>query len=986
MYLNNHTYYSLRYGTFSEEDLLKMAVHFGYKSLAITDINNTSATLNFFRLAQKYNVKPIAGVDFRNDAEQVYVGIAHNNQAYLELNQFLSHHLHHKIPFPETAPEIPEVTFIYNFEQVLRLEKTHFNPNERIGVDLKDIRKIAFNHLIRQQDLWVLCLSNTFRNKTDYNLHRLLRAVDKNTLLSKLDPIEEASANERMLPKQDLWIRLKDFPFLIKNTQNLINRCETSFSFHSGHQNKKKISATNAQDVQLLRHLCQENLPKRYKIITPEIQQRLEKELRTIEEMDFVPFFLINWDIISYAQRKNYFYVGRGSGANSIVAYLLRITDVDPIELNLYFERFMNVYRTSPPDFDLDFSWRDREDVTRYIFDRYGNQGEVALIATYSTFRHSAAMRELGKVFGLPKHEIDILSDGKYNLAELDNYAKLVHQYGKLLRDFPNLRSVHAGGILISEKPIHYFSATDLPPKGFPTTHFDMVIAEDAGLYKYDILGQRGLGKIKEAVEIIKYNQPTNKPADIHDTKPMFTDKKINEMIKTGNCIGCFYVESPAMRMLIRKLEVDNYLLLVAASSIIRPGVAQSGMMREYIMRHKHPERRKTAHPTLYEIMPDTYGVMVYQEDVIKVAHHFAGLDLGEADVLRRGMSGKFRSRNEMHLVQQKFFDNCKAKGYPDELVKEVWRQIESFAGYAFAKGHSASYAVESYQSLYLKCYYPLEYMVAVINNGGGYYQRELYFHEARMNGGILHPPCVNKSFMQTVIYGKDIYLGFNLLHNFDENSMQVIQEERSENGVFTSFQNFIHRVPLGIEQMDILIRINAFRFTKIAKKNLLWQTYTLHSKTKKQSTTKELFPPVERDFNMPNLETNFLEEAFDQIELLGFALCDPFSLTAERIPEGLQAKDLPFHVHKTVKIYGYLVTAKYTKTHKKEIMHFGTFLDQQGHWIDTVHFPMIAKKYPFLGKGVYELIGKVTEEFGFYTLQVSAMKKMAFMADMRFI
>ena len=257
MYLNNHTYYSLRYGTFSEEDLLKMAVHFGYKSLAITDINNTSATLNFFRLAQKYNVKPIAGVDFRNDAEQVYVGIAHNNQAYLELNQFLSHHLHHKIPFPETAPEIPEVTFIYNFEQVLRLEKTHFNPNERIGVDLKDIRKIAFNHLIRQQDLWVLCLSNTFRNKTDYNLHRLLRAVDKNTLLSKLDPIEEASANERMLPKQDLWIRLKDFPFLIKNTQNLINRCETSFSFHSGHQNKKNFSATNAQDVQLLRHLCQ---------------------------------------------------------------------------------------------------------------------------------------------------------------------------------------------------------------------------------------------------------------------------------------------------------------------------------------------------------------------------------------------------------------------------------------------------------------------------------------------------------------------------------------------------------------------------------------------------------------------------------------------------------------------------------------------------------------------------------------------------------
>ncbi|MDG4946214.1 DNA polymerase III subunit alpha [Weeksellaceae bacterium KMM 9713] len=986
MYLNNHTYYSLRYGTFSEEDLLQMAVQNGYESLAITDINNTSVTLNFFRLAKKYNIKPIAGIDFRNGAEPMYVGIAHNNSAYLELNNFLSHHLHHRIPFPETAPDISDVSFIFSFETVLKQEKSIFRPNERIGVDLKDLKKISFNHLIRRPELWVLCLSNTFRNKTDFNIHRLLRAVDNNTLLSKLDPLEQASPNEIMLPKQQLLDRVKDFPFLIQNTQDLIDSCETSFSFNAEHQNKKKFTESKAKDIQLLRHLCLENLPKRYPVVTPEIQQRLEKELKTIEEMDFVSFFLVNWDIISYAQRKNYFYVGRGSGANSIVAYLLRITDVDPIELNLYFERFMNVYRTSPPDFDIDFSWRDREDVTNYIFDRYGKNGEVSLIATYSTYRHSAAMRELGKVFGLPKHEIDILSDGKYDPTQLESYAKLVHQYGRLIHDFPNLRSVHASGILISEKPIHYFSATDLPPKGFPTTHFDMIIAEDAGLYKYDILGQRGLGKIKEATEIIKYNQPEKTLPDIHDTKPMFTDEKVNHMIKKGNCIGCFYVESPAMRMLIRKLEVDNYLLLVAASSIIRPGVAQSGMMREYIMRHKYPEKRKDAHPTLYEIMPETYGVMVYQEDVIKVAHQFADLSLGEADVLRRGMSGKFRSRNEMHLVQQKFFNNCLKKGYPEQLVKDVWRQIESFAGYAFAKGHSASYAVESYQSLFLKCYYPLEYMVAVINNGGGYYTRELYFHEARMNGGILHAPCINKSFSQTVIYKKDIYLGFNLLNNIDENSMELIETERNENGEFTSFQDFVNRVPLGIEQMDILIRINAFRFTQIPKRNLLWQVYSLQPKNKKTQATKELFPPPERNFDMPNLTSNPLEDVFDQIELLGFALSDPFSLTAEKVPDGLLAKDLPFNLNKTVSIYGYLVTAKYTKTHKKEVMHFGTFLDRAGHWIDTVHFPMVAKKYPFQGKGIYKLTGKVTEEFGFYTLQIYKMRKLAFMKDQRFV
>ena len=986
MYLNNHTYYSLRYGTFSEEELLQMAAQYGYESLAITDINNTSATLNFFRLAAEFNIKPIAGIDMRNGMQQLYVAIAQTNQGYLELNQFLSKHLHEKSPLPEQAPEIDGVTFIYPFEQILKLNKTHFKPNEKIGVDIKDLRKIAFNHFIKQQDLWVLCLGNSFRNKYDFNLHRLMRAVDNNTLLSKLEISEQAAENQIMLPKNQLWEKIKDFPFLVKNTQALIESCEVNFKFHNGHQNKKKFTETRQKDIQLLQQLCAENLPKRYKNITPEITQRIDKELKTIIEMDFVPFFLVNWDIVSYARRKNYFYVGRGSGANSIVAYLLRITDVDPIALNLYFERFMNIYRTSPPDFDLDFSWRDREDVTQYIFDKYGQNGEAALLATYSTYRHSAAMRELGKVFGLPKHEIDILSDGKYDPSKLDGYAKYVHQYGKMLHDFPNLRSVHAGGILISEKPINYFTATDLPPKGFATTHFDMVIAEDVGLYKYDILGQRGLGKIKEATEIIQYNHPEIELPDIHDTQPFFEDKKVNEMVRNGNCIGCFYVESPAMRMLIRKLQVDNYLLLVAASSIIRPGVAQSGMMREYMLRHHDPERCKMAHPKLLEIMPDTYGVMVYQEDVIKVAHLFAGLDLGEADVLRRGMSGKFRSRNEMHLAQQKFFNNCKSKGYEDELVKDVWRQIESFAGYAFAKGHSASYAVESYQSLYLKCYFPLEYMVACINNGGGYYTRELYFHEARMNGGILHAPCVNRSFGETVLYGKNIYLGLNLLQNLDENSIVAIQQERQENGEFLSFQDFVHRVPLGIEQMDILIRINAFRFTGIPKRNLLWQAHTLVSKHKKKQQMKELFPPMERKFQMPPLQAKPLEEAFDQLELLGFALCDPFELTQEKIPEGLVAKDLPLHLGKFVKIYGYLVTAKYTKTFKKEVMHFGTFLDQKGHWIDTVHFPPVAKKFPFRGKGIYELVGKVTQEFGFFTIEITAMQKMAFMADLRFV
>ena len=276
------------------------------------------------------------------------------------------------------------------------------------------------------------------------------------------------------------------------------------------------------EDEKLIESLCQKGLAYRYKNLSQKIMSRLQKELGIIKKMDFVPFFLVNWDIIDYAKSKGYFHVGRGSGANSIVAYLLGITDVDPIELDLYFERFMNLYRTSPPDFDIDFSWRDREDVTRYIFERFGDKNQVALLATYNTFKHSAAVRELGKVFGLPKHEIDKLSDGKFNFKTLDKISQLVITYSKELQDKPNYLSIHSCGIIISEKSIHYYTATDLPPKGFPTTQFDMIVAEDVGLYKYDILGQRGLGKIKDALQLVKINQPHASSIDIHNAKPLF--------------------------------------------------------------------------------------------------------------------------------------------------------------------------------------------------------------------------------------------------------------------------------------------------------------------------------------------------------------------------------------------------------------------------------------------------------------------------------
>ncbi len=996
MYLNCHSYYSFKYGTMSSEQLLQEARRKGISCLALTDINNTTGILDFFRLAKKfaeeYKVKPVAGIDFRNGNEQQFVGIAKNHNGFYELNKFLTAcSLKGETIIPENLPEFENAFVIHPFGSSFRTLK----ENEFIGIKISYLNKLQFSKWKNHPDKLVLLHPVTFRNKIDFNTHRLLRAIDKNTLLSKLDVSEQAQPNEIMLTKNELENKLHDYPFLLHNTKYLLEQCAIDFEFGKN-KNKKYFLGTAKRDHHKLMSLCYEGLTYRYKNPDDTIIERFEKELQMIGDLGFSSYFLINWDIVRYARSKNYFYVGRGSGANSMVAYLLRITDVDPIELDLYFERFINSSRTNPPDFDIDFSSFERDEIIKYIFQKHGTD-HTSLLATYSTFQSNAVVRELGKVFGLPKGEIDSLLDKFERNDARDEITKLIFKYSKHIHDFPNHLSIHAGGVLISELPINYYTATNIPPKDFPLTQFSMLEAEDVGLYKFDILAQRGLGKIKDAITLIKQNQ--NIDIDIHDVKRFKEDEGVRKNLQVANLMGCFYVESPAMRMLLTKLRASTYLDLVAASSIIRPGVAQSGMMREYILRFHDESLRKYIHPLMKELMEETFGVMVYQEDVIKVAHHFAKLTLTEADMLRRGMSGKYRGRDEFKKVEAKFFANCQTEGYPDEITKEVWRQIESFAGYAFSKGHSASYAVESYQCMFLKTYYPLEFMVAVINNGGGFFATEFYVHEARMCGGKIHLPDINKSEYLTCIYDDNIYLGFHLIAELESNTSEKVLTERKQNGDYFSLDDFMKRVSISVDQLRILIRIGAFRFTGRTKKQLLWDIHSIIGAGKKTEVRNELFAVSKREFHLPELYDGRFDDAFDEIEMLGFPMCSPFDLLKENFyhrdtetqrklfetnsatsclggENFLQsAAAIPQHLGKIISIVGYLVTRKYARTKHGDEMNFGTFLDREGKWIDTTHFPQVVKQYPFtMRRSCYLITGKVVEEFGFYSIDVTKM------------
>ncbi|HEY5824223.1 MAG TPA: DNA polymerase III subunit alpha, partial [Cyclobacteriaceae bacterium] len=905
-----------------------------------------------------------------------FITLAKSNAGFENINRYRSHLNNEGLRVPARAPELEETFIIYGFDQV---EPEILRENEFIGIRASQLTKFMLRKEYQEfQHKFVALHPVTIANKLGHNVHRLSRAIDLNVLLSKLPLDQECQKDEFLITEQALRDKFVHYPYLIDNSVRIMDDCNIHFDLGVD-KNKKSFTGNEEADWDLLVTEAWEGFQRLYDASDPIMRERFERELNIIKLKEFCTYYLITWDLIQFTKRKGYDHVGRGSGANSIVAFCLGITNVDPIELDLYFERFLNLERTTPPDFDIDFSWEDRDRIYDYLFSKYGKD-HTCLLATHVTYQGRSIIRELGKVFGLPKGEIDEIVTYPTANKDRDQITRLIFRYAEYMKGMPVNLSVHAAGVLITEKPIYAFTATNFPPKQYPITHFEMHAAEDFGIYKFDILSQRGLGHIKSAAQLVKKNR--NIDVNVHDFKKFKVDEKIKELLRNSRCMGCFYVESPAMRSLLAKLRCEDYLTLVAASSIIRPGVSSSGMMRAYIERFHAVRNGKTyesIHPMMDELMKETYGVMVYQEDVIKVAHHFAGLSLTDADVLRRAMSGKYRSRLAFQRIHQKFFENCASYGYPQHVAERVWKEIESFGGYSFAKGHSASFAVESYQSLYLKAHYPLEFMVGVINNFGGFYSTEFYFHEARMNGGNIQPSCLNRSEYLTCIEGSTIYIGFIHLRNLEATIAKRIYEERMKNGEYKGLTNFLKRIDIGFEQTRVLIRIGAFRFTGKGKQRLLWEAMSYFGEVKtKNNHNAALFDDEPDESPLPVLQRHPIEDAFDEIEIIGFPLCDPFHLVNSEERGDTVSKDLMSKVGRRVTIAGYYVTTKPVITKHKDLMHFGTFYDHHGIVFDTVHFPEVALKHPFRGRGFYLITGKVVEDFGVPCIEVSYMEKMS--------
>jgi DNA polymerase-3 subunit alpha len=957
--------------------LVQQCVELGIGVAALTDINCISGIYDFHRLCEKNNIRPVVGVDIRTDNKQHYICLAKNQSGIGEINRLLTQHHCEGNDFPLHHPNLPDVFVVYPLNNYP--EKLH--RNEYIGIRPEEINLLINPTLKKYIPRMVILQPVTFTTKREYKLHKILRAIDRNTLVTKLEENDICGQNEKLISIDELLKNYQHYPQIIENTQQLLEQCHFHFDYKTP-KNKKNFTESKDSDIKLLKKLAYKGFSRRYHDDDRKAKARMDKELDVINQLNFCAYFLITWDIIQYSNRMGFMHVGRGSGANSIVAYCLGITDICPLELDLYFERFLNLNRKTPPDFDIDWSWQNRDTILQYIFDKYGKE-HVAFCGTNVEFKYKSIFREVGKAFGLPKEELDELATKSIEQHDINSVSAMVHKYGKLLEKFPNQRSMHSCGILISEEPITNYSALEMPPKGFPIVQFDMHVAEEIGLEKFDILSQRGLGTINDTVKLIEEKRGIK--VNIRDVSLSKDEERCNEFLSRGKTIGCFYIESPAMRGLLRRLKCNNYKVLVAASSIIRPGVAQSGMMKEYIFRHNNPDQFEYFHPVFEKELGETYGIMVYQEDVIKIALHFGGLSPADGDVLRRAMSGKGRSLSALQKVKDHFFESCKSLGHPEQLSKEVYRQIESFAGYSFCKAHSASYAVESYQSLYLKVYYPIEFMVSAINNGGGFYRTEVYVHEAKMSGATILNPCVNLSEYQTTVYEKDVYLGLMHIEKLESKIAVLIPEERKNNGDYTSLENFVKRIPIGIETLQTLIFIGAFRFTGKQKHELLIEASFLLAGNRPSFKHLTLLEEPQKEYTLPKVQRHPLEDAFDEIEILGFPVSvSPFDLLQTKYRGNVMAKDLTKYHKKQVKMLAYLISRKHVPT-KRGTMFFGTWIDAQGEYFDTAHFPDNLSQYPFQGGGCYLLLGTVEVDFHFPTITILKMAKMPFIPDPRY-
>ncbi|HOC88758.1 MAG TPA: DNA polymerase III subunit alpha [bacterium] len=1005
--LHMHSNYSLCRGANTIQEICAAAEAHSFSHLALTDTNGLYGLAFFLDQARQHHLQPLTGAHLQTEGEEAVV-LARSMQGYHTLCRLITalHTGEQPVLARLLQPVDPEIVILTRDIPLLR-QLTAAGTRDNLYAELVPYAgREELLRFARSREIPVAASCGAyFLGEEDYTIHRLLRAIDLNTTLEKIPAGQIASRHARLHSPREMEALFPDAPDALANTFAIARHC--TFDLDFGRFIFPSFTGPHGEDAQSwLRQEVLAGARWRYGEITPAVRQRMEFELNLINDKGFAPYFLVVADAVRQAPRT----CGRGSAASSLVSYCLGITHVDPIRYDLFFERFLNPGRSDPPDIDVDFPWDERDDVLNYLFRTYG-RGCVAMIANHNCFKVRSAMREIAKVYGIPDSEIGAITKKLTGYWQPTSVTEMISSHpvfkgtelhqpwpeiialAERIRGFPRHLSLHCGGVVIApdgleryvplqpaKKVLNLSGAIPAEDGRVPADVSQVMVvqwekdqAEEMGLVKMDILGNRSLAVIRDASAAVHENY--GREIDFHRIQPL-QDEATMELLARGETIGVFYVESPAMRQLQHKTGKGDFEHLVIHSSIIRPAAAV--FISEYV-RRLHGGSWQPLHPRLEEMLKDTYGIMVYQEDVSKVAIALAGFDSSAADGLRK-VVGKKNKQRQLAEYKQKFYAGASLNGASPEVCDRIWEMILSFAEYSFCKAHSASFALVSFQSAWLRVHYPAEFIAAVISNQGGYYSTFAYVSEARRMGLEILPPDINRSRFTYQGRDRQVRVGLMQLKQLSRDGREALLAERCRNGPFHSLGDFLARTGCTPSDCAILIKAGCFDTVEKAKSRpqLLWQMHHFFSrKTGPAQGTLSLFdqaPPEAANLPAPP-DYDLRDLMRMEQEILGFLLSHhPLELYREKIERirHVAGCDLEKHIGKEVTTIGWLITAKMATTHKKELMEFLSFEDTTAIY-ETTFFPGAYARFAHMmsSNRPYVLRGVVDEQFGAVSLIV---------------
>lgn len=899
--LHLHSEYSLLDGAIKVKALCQFAKENNMPAVAITDHGVMYSAIEFYRTAKEIGVKAIVGCEFYVHDGDIHeknaqhnplyhlVLLAKDKEGYMNLVKLVS------IAHCEGMYYKPRINFelLQKYHQGLicssaclggevlqNLLKNDYEVAKAAAKRYKDLfgedyyielqdhgleeQKRTNPDLIRiakELDIKMIITNDShYLKKEDADWHDTLLCLQTNAL--KSDENRFHFPNNEFYVKTPVelrdsfkWMESDLFDECIKNTVDIADKCHLIMEMGKSPLPHYEVPAGHTVES-YLDYVVHEGLKERYGEVPPEIEERVKYELGIIEQMGFSAYFLITWDFVHFAKTHGIpVGPGRGSAAGSVVAYALKITELDPIKHHLLFERFLNPERYSMPDVDIDFCIERRGEVIDYVAQKYGAD-KVCQIITFGTYAAKAAMKGVARVFDIPyarsnqlaslipnepkAHIDDALQEGMElkKLYDEDPEVKRLVDMAKAIEGIKNNTGTHAAGVIIAHKPLNEIVPVQPSKDGIIVTEYPMADLEKLGLLKMDFLGLRNLTMIHKTMKLIKLRQGIEFDVD----RIPLDDKPTYDMLIKGDTDGVFQLESSGMKKLVKDLKPDVFEDLGALVALFRPGPLQAGMVEDFVER-KHGRKEITyPHPSLVPVLKDTYGTIVYQEQIMQVFQVLADYTLGQADMVRR-MMGK-KKLDEMAQQKGKFVEGAARHGMTAKDATALFEQIEKFAEYCFNRSHSAAYAFVAYQTAYLKCHYPIEYLASLLTSVSGDQEKtQLYIEEAQKNGIKVMPPDINKSYAEFTPDGNDIRFGLASIKQVGEGVVEAIIQEREENGEFKSIYDYCKRLDskcCNKKTLEGLIKAGAFANIEKSRKQLMDNIDYITATASKEAKAKE--------------------------------------------------------------------------------------------------------------------------------------------------